>query len=129
MSNNGAAALVPALTAYLDDPYGEVAARVRKSTAGHADLLDDATVLREAAYRSRVRDALLALAASGETGVGLPAEFGGGDDLGASITAFQNLAYGDLSLMVKVGVQFGLFGGALLHLGTRRHHERFLPDV
>jgi acyl-CoA oxidase len=31
--------------------------------------------------------------------------------------------------LVKCGVQFGLFGGAVLHLGTRRHHERYLADI
>ena len=42
---------------------------------------------------------------------------------------FETLAFGDLSLLVKVGVQFGLFGGAILHLGTERHHERYLADL
>ena len=46
-----------------------------------------------------------------------------------SVTAFETLAMGDLSLLVKCGVQFGLFGGAILHLGTERHHERYLRDV
>ena len=36
---------------------------------------------------------------------------------------------GDLSLLVKAGVQWGLFGGAVLHLGTERHHERYLHDI
>jgi acyl-CoA oxidase len=45
------------------------------------------------------------------------------------VTAFEALAMGDLSLLVKCGVQFGLFGGAILHLGTERHHERCLGDV
>ncbi len=26
-------------------------------------------------------------------------------------------------------MQFGLFGGAVLHLGTERHHERYLADI
>ena len=39
------------------------------------------------------------------------------------------LAYGDLSLMVKAGVQWGLFGGAVQLLGTKRHHEKYLRDV
>jgi acyl-CoA oxidase len=30
---------------------------------------------------------------------------------------------------VKVGVQFGLFGGAILMLGTRRHHDAYLEDL
>jgi hypothetical protein len=35
-----------------------------------------------------------------------------------SILVFETLAYGDLSLLVKYGVQFGLFGGSILQLGT-----------
>jgi acyl-CoA oxidase len=58
-----------------------------------------------------------------------PKEYGGSDELGAAITAFETQAFGDLSLLVKNGVQFGLFGGAVLHLGTRRHHERYLPAI
>jgi acyl-CoA oxidase len=51
------------------------------------------------------------------------------DDVAGSIAAFETLALGDLSLLVKCGVQFGLFGGAVLHLGTRKHHERYLHEV
>jgi acyl-CoA oxidase len=39
------------------------------------------------------------------------------------------LAYSDLSLLVKAGVQWGLFGGALLHLGSESHRRRYLPDA
>jgi acyl-CoA oxidase len=39
------------------------------------------------------------------------------------------MAFGDLSLLVKIGVQFGLFGGAVLHLGTEKHHERYLRAI
>ena len=49
---------------------------------------------------------------------GYPVEYGGEGDVGRSIAAFETLAFGDLSLLVKCGVQFGLFGGAVLHLGT-----------
>src|ERR1700744_6220463 len=45
-----------------------------------------------------------------------PKEYGGKDELGAAITAFETLAFGDQSLLVKNGVQWGLFGGAVLHL-------------
>ncbi len=30
---------------------------------------------------------------------------------------------------MKVGVQFGLFGGAILQLGTKRHHDAYLRDL
>ncbi len=41
----------------------------------------------------------------------------------------EMLAQVDLSLMVKAGVQWGLFGGASLHLGTERHHDAYLRDI
>ena len=37
--------------------------------------------------------------------------------------------FGDLSLLVKFGVQFGLWGGAIHQLGTRAHHERYLKAI
>src|SRR3954464_2840500 len=61
--------------------------------------------------------------------MGYPVEYGGQDAVARAIASFETLAYGDLSLLVKCGVQFGLFGGAVLHLGTARHHERYLQAV
>jgi acyl-CoA oxidase len=58
-----------------------------------------------------------------------PKELGGDGEVGAAVTAFETQAFGDLSLLVKSGVQWGLFGGAILHLGTEKHHERYLRDV
>src|SRR6476620_11628964 len=84
---------------------------------------------RYADVRERVRDLVVTMAGTGQTGMGFPREYGGGGDLGASIAAFETLAYGDLSVLVKVGVQFGLFGGALLQLGTKRHHDAYLADL
>ena len=66
------------------------------------------------------------LASEGDTGMGYPKEYGGKGSPGRSVTSFETLAMGDLSLLVKCGVQFGLFGGAILHLGTERHHEAYL---
>ena len=58
-----------------------------------------------------------------------PSAYGGQDDVGGGVTGFEELGHGDLSLVVKLGVQIGLFGGAILHLGTERHHERYLEKV
>jgi acyl-CoA oxidase len=58
-----------------------------------------------------------------------PKEYGGLDEVGAAITGFETQAFGDLSLLVKGGVQWGLFGGAVRHLGTTVHHERYLEDI
>ena len=117
------------LTEFLDAPYAAVVAGVRSELAKHADILDFQPEEPRDAFRDRVRDALQMMADTGQTGLGFPVEYGGGGDVGASIAAFATLAYSDLSLLVKAGVQFGLFGGAILHLGTRRHHEAYLADV
>ena len=69
------------------------------------------------------------MAGTGQTGFGFPKEYGGGEDIGASVAAFETLAFGDLSVVVKVGVQFGLFGGAILQLGTKPHHDAYLDDL
>src|SRR5437762_10750348 len=79
--------------------------------------------------RARVLERLAALADLGYSRLGFPTRYGGGNDVGASITGFEMLAMGDLSLLVKAGVQWGLFGGAILHLGTERHHAAYLSDT
>jgi acyl-CoA oxidase len=120
---------VPALTELLDGPYAEVRRLVRKNLAEHAGILVDAETMERDEFRERVLEVLRTMAESGQTGMGFPQEYGGGGDVGASIAAFETLAYGDLSVLVKAGVQFGLFGGAILHLGTEQHHEAYLADT
>ncbi|MFE4690489.1 acyl-CoA dehydrogenase [Streptomyces sp. NPDC056749] len=120
---------VRALTEVLDGEYAGIRDLVRTNLVAHASVLEEAEELGVDAYRERVRELVVDMAATGQTGMGFPAEYGGGGDVGASIAAFETLAFGDLSVLVKVGVQFGLFGGAILHLGTRRHHDAYLPDL
>lgn len=120
---------VAALTALLDGRYAEVRDLVRTNLAAYASILEEQETLDQAAFRERVKDVVLEMAATGQTGMGFPEEYGGGGDVGASFAAFETLAYGDLSVLVKVGVQFGLFGGAILQLGTKRHHDAYLRDL
>ncbi|RKT56006.1 acyl-CoA dehydrogenase [Saccharothrix australiensis] len=80
-------------------------------------------------YRAWVLEQLHVLAAGGHSLVAFPAEHGGRDDVGGSVVAFEVLGFGDLSLMVKAGVQWGLFGGAVQALGTRAHHDELLPAI
>jgi acyl-CoA oxidase len=120
---------VAALRAVLDGRYAEVRDLVRHNLVEYASILTDAETLDRDAYRERVKEVLVEMAATGQTGMGFPESYGGGGDVGASFAAFETLAFGDLSVLVKTGVQFGLFGGAILHLGTERHHERYLEDL
>nr|WP_204163759.1 acyl-CoA dehydrogenase [Nocardioides solisilvae] len=113
----------------LDGRYAEVRQLVRDNLVQHAGLLEEAERLGSEEFRERVKEVVVELAATGQTGMGLPTEYGGGGDVGASIAAFETLALGDLSVLVKVGVQFGLFGGAILQLGTQEHHDRWMADI
>lgn len=70
--------------------------------------------------------------ALGQQGLGsyaFPAKYGGGERVGDHISVFETLAYGDLSVLIKFGVQFGLFGGAVYSLGTEKHHEQYVRDL
>ncbi|MGH3356858.1 MAG: acyl-CoA dehydrogenase [Nocardioidaceae bacterium] len=118
-----------ALQELLDGEHRATRQRVKEAMVPHAKLVWDSVGMPTPEYRARVRDVLVEVAGGGTTGLGFPARYGGGDDIGASIAAFETLAFGDLSVLVKFGVQFGLFGGAILHLGTEPHHERYVPDV
>ncbi|WP_341927799.1 acyl-CoA dehydrogenase [Nocardioides psychrotolerans] len=120
---------VPALQALLDGRYAEVRNLVRSNLDDYAGVLEDAETLSRDDYRERVKEIVVEMAATGQTGMGFPQEYGGGGDIGASVAAFETLAFGDLSVLVKVGVQFGLFGGAILQLGTKEHHDAYLAPL
>ncbi|MCB1057455.1 MAG: acyl-CoA dehydrogenase family protein, partial [Acidobacteria bacterium] len=85
--------------------------------------------LDRSARRQRTLDLCRSLAERGYGALSYPREVGGGGDTAAFVAAFETLAFGDLSLLVKFGVQFGLFGGSILQLGTEGHHRRYLPSV
>jgi acyl-CoA oxidase len=85
--------------------------------------------LPTAEYRETVLGWAKALAAEGLTAPGFPERYGGRGDPGANVAGFETVALGDLSLLVKFGVQFGLWGGAVQQLGTERHHAQYLRDT
>jgi acyl-CoA oxidase len=116
-----------ALRAELDGEYAAIRDRVRwwLSQPGNEPVVD--LPLEE--HREKVLAWARELSAEGDTGRGFPVEYGGQGNVGGSVASFGALAFGDLSLLVKCGVQYGLFGGAVLHLGTERHHERYLREI
>ena len=80
-------------------------------------------------HRARVLGQLGLLVENGQVHRAYPKAFGGQDDHGGMLAAFEELLAGDPSLQIKSGVQWGLFASAILHLGTAEHHKRFLPDA
>ncbi len=80
-------------------------------------------------HRERVLEQSYKLVEIGSPKLAFPESVGGGNNHGGNLAAFEQLALADPSLQIKTGVQFGLFGSAIMHLGTEVHHQRWLPDV
>lgn len=82
-----------------------------------------------AEHRERTLTQLHLLVEHGGSRRGFPEEYGGHGDNGANLAGFQEVVLADPSLQIKSGVQWGLFGSAIYQLGTKEHHDRWLPAV
>ncbi len=108
----------------LDAPYAGMADEMRK-------LLTKPPFDRKAPrikeeYRELVLDWCSELARRGYAALAFPEAYGGKNDTGAYATVFEMTAYRDISMTIKFGVQFGLWGGAVANLGTEYHHRKYL---
>jgi acyl-CoA oxidase len=79
--------------------------------------------------RTKVAEQMKIMAAAGAAEDAFKKDHGGTGDLGSAITQIEMLAMSDLSLMVKAGVQWGLFGGAVENLGTEHHHRTYVQKI
>lgn len=82
-----------------------------------------------AAYRNKVYDWCKILAKENFGNKAYPKEYGGGNDIEAYFAIMETLSYHDLSLVIKFGVQFGLWGMSVYSLGTQKHYEKYLKDI
>src|SRR4051794_38400061 len=114
---------VPALQVLLDGRYAEVRDLVRSNLAEYASILEEAEELPIDDFRERVKDVVVEMASTGQTGMGFPEEYGGGGGIGAPLAAFETPADGDPSVLVKGGGQFGPFCGAVPPPRTKHHHH------
>lgn len=116
-----------AITRVLDGDYREDWERVRRLVR------DERLALRgelpTAEYRARVLEWVRVVIDEGIGALSFPEAYGGAGRVDRFVKTFEALAMHDLSLVVKVGVQFGLFGGAILNLGSERHHAEHLRAV
>lgn len=117
---------VPAMRALLDGEEHATRDRVRA-------FLDSpkrrAYALEIHAYRAKVNEWVGELAAEGFGALAYPGVTSDAKDLGKFFAVFETLAMGDLSLLVKCGVQFGLFGGSIFFLGRPEQRAEYLPRV
>ncbi len=117
---------VPALTAVLDGAYAAPRDEAREFLCAPERR---AYGLPVGQYREKV-SGWLAEAAALHLGEGAyPGITTQEHDLAAFVSTFETLAFGDLSLVIRFGVQFGLFGGSIYSLGTEAQRREYLPRV
>lgn len=80
-------------------------------------------------YREKVLQWCHHLADQGFGAIAYPKEYGGKGDMAAYFAIMETLSYHDLSLVIKFGVQFGLWGMSVYFLGTEKHHKKYLRDI
>src|SRR3954454_16622765 len=116
-----------ALLRFLDGEHHEMREHVRGIMAD-PDFAPVSGMDRDE-YRDLIMRWTRRMAEDGHPKLLFPEEYGGGGNIGAAVTGFETLGHADLSLLVKCGVQFGLFGGAVLHPGHEEHHRDYLPAI
>ncbi len=80
-------------------------------------------------YRQQVLEWCQFLAQQGYGAVAFPKKYGGENDMKKYFVIMETLAYHDLSMVIKFGVQFGLWGMSVMFLGTEKHHKKYLKDI
>jgi len=107
----------------------------------HADLIDrfrsdlDHSIFKWDIHRNKedfrevVLDQVKGLADKGYGATAYPATYGGAENMEGYAYMFENMMYVDGSLTIKFGVQFGLFGGSIQKLGTKKHHDKYLGEA
>ena len=118
---------VNALAAVLEGSQHEVIAKVKAVISDPQFKYIETDNLNE--YREKVLAWCKLLAEQGFGSMAFPKEFGGQADMRAYFTVMETLSYHDLSLVIKFGVQFGLWGMSVYFLGTEKHHKKYLKDI
>ncbi|MHA7830912.1 MAG: acyl-CoA dehydrogenase family protein [Flagellimonas sp.] len=87
------------------------------------------TIRNKEDFRNRILQQVQLLGKKEYGAMAYPPEYGGTGNMPAYAAIFEHLMFVDGSLAVKFGVQFGLFGGSIQKLGTKKHHDQYLTDA
>lgn len=98
---------------FISDPVFDVPQHLRQKDELRALILKQCKVLADQGYGA----------------YGYAPEYGGQGSAAGSTVIFETLALGNISLLIKFGVQFGLFGGAINQLGTEYHKNTYLSPT
>lgn len=115
------------MLAILDGDNKDINDRMRKLLRDPA--FSNKPVKNKEEYRLEILRQCRELATQGLSGYAFPKEYGGSAKYGEHIAVFEMLGFHDISLTIKFGVQFGLFGGAVMGLGTEKHHKKYVQSL
>jgi len=115
-----------ALQRLLDGDQAEIRDRVKQLITQPEFRYYDGTDIE--GYRDQVLKWVRQIADAGIGRIGLPRSLGGEENPAKFIAAAETLAFHDFSLVIKLGVQYGLFGGSIQLLGTEYQHKKYLAD-
>ena len=116
------------LKAVLDGRLGPLRERIRRLLCDPAFFYPDTETPKEE-MREIVLTWTQLLADQGIGAIALPEYAGGQNDIERFIASFETIAYHDLSLTIKFGVQFGLFAGSIRALGSEAQRRTYLEDA
>ncbi|WP_335965576.1 acyl-CoA dehydrogenase [Galbibacter sp. PAP.153] len=115
------------IDSFFKGTYAKEVDRFRKKISSdtfHWDIIRDKDI-----FRAKVLAQVENLAKEGYGAMAYDPEYGGIGNMPAYASVFENLMYVDGSLTIKFGVQFGLFGGSIYNLGTKKHHDSYLTEA
>ena len=118
---------VDTMAALLDGDEADIIQRVKTVLSDPTFSYLDTDNLSE--QREKVLEWCQHLAKQGFGAMAYPEEYGGGGSMADYFAIMETLSYHDLSLVIKFGVQFGLFGMSIYFLGTDKHHKQYLKDI
>lgn len=118
---------VDQMTAILDGEQSGIIENVKSVISRPAFKYETSTDIF--AYREKVMQWCKILAKENLGNMAYPKAYGGGENIADYFAIMETLSLHDLSLVIKFGVQFGLWGMSVQLLGTEKHHKKYLKDI
>ncbi|MDG2431923.1 acyl-CoA dehydrogenase family protein, partial [Flavobacterium sp.] len=118
---------VAKITSILDGDHSPIINKVKEIISRPEFKIQTITNTME--YREHIMQWCKILAEENLGNMAYPKEHGGGDNILNYFAIMETLSYHDLSLVIKFGVQFGLWGMSIHSLGTEKHYAKYLKDI
>lgn len=115
------------LTQILDGKQSDIIKKVKAVISRPEFAYENST--DTAVYREKVYGWCKILADENLGNMAYPKQYGGGENIADYFAIMETLSYHDLSLVIKFGVQFGLWGMSIQSLGTEKHYRKYLKDI